>query len=114
MKLPLFRQTALEKLSSPEQLDEVLDLSSGRAWLGLSSLITLLAVSALYSYAVFVPTDIQGKAVISGPSTAILFVPYSSLSAVSTGDDVQLLPNWTLSSQEVLRGKVSAILSWES
>ncbi len=43
MSQGLFRETSLEKLSSPEQLDALIKVTSPRAWLALAALKNIRA-----------------------------------------------------------------------
>jgi hypothetical protein len=46
----LYRQISVERLSSPEQLDEVLRFTSAREWVALTAIFLLLAVSLVWGY----------------------------------------------------------------
>jgi len=48
MQRKLFRQTSLERLSSPEQLDQLLQVTTPRGWLALAGLGGLLVMAVLW------------------------------------------------------------------
>jgi HlyD family secretion protein len=60
----IFRQAALERLSSPDQLDRLISLSSPLSWAALAALLVLLAAIVSWSILGTVPTRV--------PSTGIL------------------------------------------
>lgn len=51
----LFREKSLEHVSSPEQLDQYLCVSSPRAWIGLVVVVLLLAAALAAAALVSVP-----------------------------------------------------------
>ena len=52
----LFRESALERLSSPEQLDQQLQVTSPRGWIALLALWSVLAAIMVWSIVGSVPT----------------------------------------------------------
>jgi HlyD family secretion protein len=48
MANPLFRQTAIERLSSPERLDTLIQVTTARAWLALAAMIMVIAAALLW------------------------------------------------------------------
>jgi HlyD family secretion protein len=57
----LFRQVALNKLSSPEELDSLLQVTSPKAWLALGGIGVLLLTATLWSIVGKVPTKLVGQ-----------------------------------------------------
>lgn len=57
----LFRQVALNKLSSPEELDSLLQVTSPKAWLALGGIGVLLLTATLWSIFGRVPTKLVGQ-----------------------------------------------------
>ncbi len=64
MKKPIFRQTALERLSSPEQLDQLMPVTSPRGWLALLALLALVAALGLWSVLDRVPVQVSGRGLL--------------------------------------------------
>ena len=60
----LFRKAALERLSSPEQLDLLMQVTSPRAWLMLLALGLLLITAILWSIFGVIPTHISGTGIL--------------------------------------------------
>lgn len=60
----LFRESALERLSSPEQLDQQLQVTSPRGWIALIALWSVLVAVIVWSFVGSVPTREQGQGII--------------------------------------------------
>ncbi len=60
----LFRESALERLSSPEQLDQQLQVTSPRGWIALIALWSVLAAVIVWSIVGSVPTREEGQGII--------------------------------------------------
>lgn len=66
MSNPLFRESALQNLSSPEQLDQLIRITRPRAWIVLITLGFLLAAVLLWSVFGSLPTSISGQGIVIG------------------------------------------------
>lgn len=64
MANPLFRETALQNLSSPEQLDQLVKITPPRAWLVLGTLGFVLGATLLWSVFGSLPTSLSGQGII--------------------------------------------------
>lgn len=60
----LFRESALERLSSPEQLDQLLQVMSPRGWISLIAIWALLAAIIAWSILARVPSTVEGEGII--------------------------------------------------
>jgi HlyD family secretion protein len=60
----IFRKVALERLSSPEQLDQLLHVTAPRSWLALAAIGLLLAGVMVWSVLGSVPTTAQGQGIL--------------------------------------------------
>ncbi|MBI4815654.1 MAG: NHLP bacteriocin system secretion protein [Deltaproteobacteria bacterium] len=60
----IFRKESLEKLSSPEQLDQLMTIASSKAWLVLVSMGALLTVAVGWGLFGSVETKVQGSGII--------------------------------------------------
>lgn len=67
MRNRLFQEQALERLSSPEQLDRLMPLTSPRGWLALFGIGLLLLAGLLWSILGTVETTIKADGVFSAP-----------------------------------------------
>lgn len=64
----LFRKEALEKISSPEQLDLLIKVTNPRRWLSLFALGSLVATAGAWSWFGRIPIITSGRGVIIFPS----------------------------------------------
>jgi multidrug resistance efflux pump len=64
MKRQIFRQVALERLSSPEQLDQLMRVTTPRGWLALLALIGLIVTVVGWSFSDTIPTEVVGKGIL--------------------------------------------------
>jgi len=60
----IFRQSAIEHLSSPEQLDRLVTLTSPQGWLALLTLCILLGGIVVWGIYGHVPTRVQGNGIL--------------------------------------------------
>jgi HlyD family secretion protein len=60
----IFRKVALERLSSPEQIDRLLNVTSGRAWLALAAAGALLSAAIAWGYLGSATTTAKGQGAI--------------------------------------------------
>ncbi len=63
MQSNLFRQKALDKLSSPERLDQLLAVTPRRAWLALAAIVGILVAALAWSLLGSLPTRVAGPGV---------------------------------------------------
>lgn len=63
-KRQIFRQVALERLSSPEQLDQLMQITTPRGWVALAALLVLLAVALLWGVFGSIPTEAAGQGIL--------------------------------------------------
>jgi HlyD family secretion protein len=64
MNTKLFRQVSIERLSSPEQLDQVLRVTSFRTWLAIAALFFVLGVACLWGFTGSIPSTAVGQGLI--------------------------------------------------
>ncbi|MEY3760144.1 MAG: hypothetical protein RIR39_1635, partial [Pseudomonadota bacterium] len=64
MSNPLFRESALQSLSSPEQLDQLIKITRPRSWIALSTIGFILMATVTWSIFGSLPTNLQGSGVI--------------------------------------------------
>ncbi len=60
----IFRQVALERLSSPEQLDQIVQVTNPRSWLVLLALGMLLLTAVAWSILGRIPVQVSGSAIL--------------------------------------------------
>lgn len=64
MSQGLFREVSLERLSSPEQLDELIKVTSPRAWLALIAIGCILISAIAWGFLGSIPTKIEGQGIL--------------------------------------------------
>ena len=62
----LFRKQAVERVSSPEQLDQLIRVTSPRSWLALLSLVGLLVLALAWGWFGRIPVGISGAGMLLG------------------------------------------------
>jgi HlyD family secretion protein len=60
----LFRTAALERLSTPDRLDQTLRLASSKAWMALAAVLIIIGATAFWAWKGSVATTVSGMAVI--------------------------------------------------
>ncbi|MBP1596899.1 MAG: bacteriocin system secretion protein [Acidobacteria bacterium] len=60
----VFRKVALERMSSPDQLDQLLHVTTARNWLALLALIALLGAAVAWGYKGQLTTKVVGQGVL--------------------------------------------------
>jgi HlyD family secretion protein len=78
MDTGIFRKAALDRLSSPEQLDLVMRVTRPRSWLALGALFLVLAVVVVWGYTGKIPTIVSGQGVIVRTGTVLNVVTLGS------------------------------------
>lgn len=61
----LYRKSALERISSPEQLDKVLKVTSPMSWLALIGVTLIVVVTVIWSIIGTIPVTITTKGIVS-------------------------------------------------
>jgi HlyD family secretion protein len=77
-KRSIFRKESLERLSSPERLDQLMEVVSPRSWLSLVALGSVVGVAVIWSIYGSIPITVEGRGVLIYPSNV---VPLQSKSA---------------------------------
>lgn len=63
-KRQIFRKVALERLSSPEQLDQLMQVTTPQGWLALTALGVLLATAVAWGVYGSIPTEATGAGIL--------------------------------------------------
>lgn len=61
----LYRKSALERMSNPEQLDKVLKVTSPMSWIALMGITLIIVVTVVWSIIGTIPETITAKGVVS-------------------------------------------------
>ncbi len=74
----IFRQQALEHLSTPEQLDQLLQVTTRKSWLPVLALVGGLVAAVVWSIVGSIPLAVEGEGIIVYPTK---LVPLQALAA---------------------------------
>lgn len=78
MKGKVFRKVSIERLSSPEQLDQVMQVTTPKGWMALATVCILLACATIWSFYGRIPTNVQAMGVLIKSGGIYNIVPRSS------------------------------------
>ncbi len=85
----LFRQNSLDKISSPEQLNDYISVTSPGIWMLLSGIVLVLVGALVWCTFGKLETRIKVPAVVNG-GTAVLYVEAEDISKIKEGQKVEL------------------------
>ncbi len=85
----LFRQKSLDKVSSPEQMNDYIRVTSPGVWLVLAAVIALLAGLLIWSVAGRLETTVAAAAV-AGPEGTVLYIPEEEMDAIPSDAAVRI------------------------
>lgn len=90
----LYRKSSLERISSPEQLDKALKVSSPLSWIALIAVSLIVIVTVVWSIVGSIPETITTKGVVSSQvgSNAVYIEEAGTVVSVrvKAGDDIHL------------------------
>lgn len=64
MSKQIFRKVALERLSSPEQLDQLMQVTTPKGWIALLALIVLLSCAVFWGIFGSIPNKVAGQGIL--------------------------------------------------
>jgi multidrug efflux pump subunit AcrA (membrane-fusion protein) len=104
----MFRKEALEKLSTPEQLDQMLKVTSPKGWLALLGVGVLIGAVLVWSILGSIPSTIKGQGIlIRGDAVQLIDTPQAGRVGkilVQSGDNIQ--PNQLIATMTTDKGEV--------
>jgi len=117
---PPYRQIALDRLSSPEQLDQMLHVTHLRSWLALGALGVLFVIALVWSFVGSIPTNVVARGVLIRPGGllqlyasadgSVLDVPVREGQVIAKGEPVVRLDQVTLQHEiEELKTQLAAL-----
>lgn len=109
----LYRKTALEKISSPEQLDKALTVTSPMSWLALIAVTVMIIVTIIWSIVGTIPVTVTTKGIVASPvSTNAVFAKESGkVDAVLVSPGTPLSVGTPVLQYRTGSGEVRTILS---
>lgn len=109
----LYRKSALEKISSPEQLDKALTVTSAMSWIVLIAITLILVVTIVWSIIGTIPVTVTTNGIVASPvSTNAVYTPESgSLTSVLVYPGSELRIGDPIASYRTGNGDVKTIYS---
>lgn len=86
----LFRKQALDRLSSPDQLDQLMQIVSPRSWLILVGLAALLVLCVAWSLLGTITTTVDAPGVLSDDGTVRLYLSPAEAARLQAGMSVRV------------------------
>lgn len=83
--MSVFRKSSLEKLSSPEQLDKLIKITSPRSWMILAFFVLIVVATVIWSLTGSIPKKIQAQGIIisSGGAKSVFSTVEGEISDVT-------------------------------
>lgn len=121
----IFRKVALDRLSSPEQLDVVVKVVTLRSWIALAPFLGLLALATLWGILGSIPTKVTGKCMLiqagglrdvtAGATGRITEMKVALGDTIRAGQTVALVAQPDLAERiESLRGRLTELRRQET
>jgi hypothetical protein len=101
----IFRKESLERLSSPEQLDQLMQVVSPKSWLPLASLASLMALALVWGFLGRIPITAVGKGILVHPSQSsnelvgLTYFGSDEAKQIQPGMEIMLVPDTVGSEQ---------------
>ncbi len=86
----IFRKKSMESLSSPEQLNDYLRVTTPSVWAALGAAVLLLAALILWSFFAVVESYVPGRAAVKDGTLTITFDTAEDAQRVEKGMTVQI------------------------
>ncbi|MBN1413216.1 MAG: NHLP bacteriocin system secretion protein [Spirochaetales bacterium] len=102
MKKTIFRKVALERISSPERLDRLMQVVTVRSWLVLAGIVLLIAFIAVWAVFGEIPVTANGRGILMKPG-GIITIQHGTGGIIR---DIRVKPG-----EEVGEGEVIALLN---
>lgn len=106
----IFRKESLERLSSPEQLDQLMQVVNAKSWISLVTLGSLVFMVLLWSILGRIPIVVVGRGILVHPSTysselvALTYFGPEMGERIRPGMQVMIVPN------HLDRGTITSLL----
>ncbi len=110
----LFRKSSLERVSSPDQLNEYIKITNPSLIVTLLGILTILIAGAVWVFAGGIPdtVDLVGTVITdsNGKNSMHCFVPIGNSKRLKEGMDVQISPDYADRSEYgYINGKITSV-----
>ena len=114
MKREIFRSAALNRMSSPEQLDQMLEVTTPKYWIALVAVALLLLFGLAWGFFGRMTTKAMGHGMVvqlpSGDLQLVAYVPSTVAKTVQPGEDAEIaLTAFRVEDVGFMRGRVLSI-----
>lgn len=102
----LFRQSAIDKLHSPEQLDKMIIVTKPSTWIAIAGIAFVIVIALIWSVLGSIPSKITGDGIFlagngvsyvygitDNENVIVLYLPLSEGKKVETGMEVKIHPS---------------------
>ena len=109
----LYRKSALEKISSPEQLDKALTVTSPMSWVALAAVTVVIIITVIWSIIGTIPVTVTTTGIVASPvSTNAIFCPETgTVMAILVNPNSEIEINDPVASYKTGNGDVKTIYS---
>ncbi len=109
----LYRKSSLEKISSPEQLDKALTVTSPMSWIALAAVTVVIIVTVLWSIVGTIPVTVSTTGIVASPvSTNAIYCPETgTVLSVYVSPNAQISINDPVASYKTGNGDVKTVFS---
>jgi hypothetical protein len=111
----IYRKSAMDKLNSPDELNELLTVTSPQSWLWLTAVLLLLTAAASWALFATIETSVSGSGVLienetAGSLQAVLYVSLADGKRIRPGMAAKISPQ-TVRSEEygMLLARVASV-----
>jgi len=111
----LFRQESLERLSSPEQLDQLMQIVTPKSWVPLGTLGVLVLAGLIWSVVGRIPITVSGQGLLvedadrEGELIGVTYFAKADGDRIQPGMDILLLPSGISEETGGIRGSVETV-----
>jgi hypothetical protein len=118
MRRDIFRKVALERLSSPDDLDQMVRITRPASWLALIAIVAIVAGGLVWATFGRVATTVRGNAILieTGADVmpeVIMYLPVPDASQVRPGMPARFSPLVTSSTGEsAVQGEVDSVAAF--
>lgn len=94
----IFRQAALDKLASPEQLDQLMQVTTPKGWLALFAALVLLGTALVWAVFGKIATQVSGRGILIRPGGVFVIAAHGD----GTVKDIRAKPGQAVTAGEVV------------
>lgn len=109
----LYRKSAIERISTPEQLDKALTVTSPMSWIALAAAAVLIIAAVVWSVTATIPVTVTAAGIVSSPvSTNAVYCPEAgTILRVYVGPNTRISIGDPIASYRTVGGDVKTVCS---